>query len=422
MSDDPDPVAAGDPLTYVITVTNSGPANAQGVVVTDTLPAGVTFVSTSGCAEDPTGMPTCSLGTLTAGSSAVYSITVTVDADTTGILTNEAEVNTSPPLINGDDTVSETTTVDVEADLAISKDSVRADSSVPNNNIITYTVTVDNNGPTATAGVIISDPAPSSVSSFAWTCVASGGVSCPAASGTGDINQTTGAFPADGQLIYTIQTVVSSDTVVTNTATVTTLNGLGDPDGSNNIATDVSKPINPTIPIQLFYFPIIMKNYSTSLPPSLPPSNLDLVIDNLVASTNAITIVIRNAGTQSVIDAFWVDAYVNLGRDPVLNEHGPLYWGLSVPNGGIPIEVGEVVTLTVGSPYFAGGDPSIIIPGTEIRAQVDSIGSNAYGAVLESDEGNNVAGPWITTGIGTASLDATRDGVFSLEGLPLRKE
>jgi uncharacterized repeat protein (TIGR01451 family) len=49
-------VYAGTNLTYTITVTNLGPAAAQNVVVFDTLPAGVTFVSaSSGAAAGNTG-------------------------------------------------------------------------------------------------------------------------------------------------------------------------------------------------------------------------------------------------------------------------------------------------------------------------------------------------------------------------------
>src|SRR5260370_632429 len=43
----PATVVAGNQLTYTITVTNNGPSNATNVIVTDTLPAGVNFLSTS---------------------------------------------------------------------------------------------------------------------------------------------------------------------------------------------------------------------------------------------------------------------------------------------------------------------------------------------------------------------------------------
>ena len=83
-TDSQDPVAAGGALSYTLTVTNSGPSDASNVVITETLPSGVTFVSSTGCAEDPAGVPTCSLGTLTAGNAGVATIDVTIDAPTTG--------------------------------------------------------------------------------------------------------------------------------------------------------------------------------------------------------------------------------------------------------------------------------------------------------------------------------------------------
>ncbi len=86
---------AGQNLTYTIQVSNAGPGDAVDVVSTETLPAGVTFVSSSGCAEDPAGVPTCSLGTINAGSSASYTVTVAVDAGAGGTLSNTVSVATS---------------------------------------------------------------------------------------------------------------------------------------------------------------------------------------------------------------------------------------------------------------------------------------------------------------------------------------
>ncbi len=47
-TDSPDPVAAGANLTYTITVQNLGPSTAPNVSLSDTLPAGTTFVSLIG--------------------------------------------------------------------------------------------------------------------------------------------------------------------------------------------------------------------------------------------------------------------------------------------------------------------------------------------------------------------------------------
>ena len=79
-------------MNYTVTVNNAGPDSATNVIVTDTLPAGVTFVSTTGCAEDPGGVPTCNLGTISNGGSKMYTVTVTVDGETLGTITNNVSV------------------------------------------------------------------------------------------------------------------------------------------------------------------------------------------------------------------------------------------------------------------------------------------------------------------------------------------
>ena len=73
-------VSAGDPLTYTITITNLGPSSASQVLVTDTLPAQVTFISASasqGSYDDLTGLWT--VDSLSAGSTAILDIFVTVN-------------------------------------------------------------------------------------------------------------------------------------------------------------------------------------------------------------------------------------------------------------------------------------------------------------------------------------------------------
>jgi uncharacterized repeat protein (TIGR01451 family) len=127
-------------------------------------------------------------------------------------------------------------------DLSIAKQAVRSNEEL--NGVITYTITVNNGGPTAAPGAIVSDPIPAGVTAFVWTCTGAGGATCPDAGPTGGaIHETSGPFPSGGQLVYTVRaTLVSSDTVIINTATVTTLNGLDDPQEDNNSATSVSHP------------------------------------------------------------------------------------------------------------------------------------------------------------------------------------
>jgi uncharacterized repeat protein (TIGR01451 family) len=111
-TDGPDPTLPGSTLFYTVTVTNNGPSPAQGVIVTDTLPAGVTLVTTSGCTEDPAGVPTCTLGDIPALNLAQFTIEVTVDIGTSGTITNTANVSSSTPDPNpGNNTASAGTTL-----------------------------------------------------------------------------------------------------------------------------------------------------------------------------------------------------------------------------------------------------------------------------------------------------------------------
>jgi uncharacterized repeat protein (TIGR01451 family) len=114
--DAPDPVLAGNSLTYTLTVTNHGPDPATGVTLTDTLPAEVAFASSNpgspACGE-AAGVVTCGLGGLSSGQSATVTLEVTVDPAAAGTITNGAEVTSDqldPVASNG--SVSETTTVE----------------------------------------------------------------------------------------------------------------------------------------------------------------------------------------------------------------------------------------------------------------------------------------------------------------------
>jgi len=112
--DNVDPVMAGNSLTYTVDVSNLGPSDAQNVVVTDTLPGEVTYVSdTAGCVEGPVGTLTCSLGDLAANASISFDITVTVKSDTpAGEITNTAEVKSDTLDPNpGNNSANEPTTV-----------------------------------------------------------------------------------------------------------------------------------------------------------------------------------------------------------------------------------------------------------------------------------------------------------------------
>ncbi|MCX7669107.1 MAG: DUF11 domain-containing protein, partial [Anaerolineae bacterium] len=158
----PEPAVAGELLRYTIVVTNYGPSAARAVIVTDTLPAGVTFVSGPAC-NSPTGtLVLCTLGDLAAGATTSVEIVGAVAPTATGVLTNTAAVGSATL----DPNLHNNTTVHVEplaasADLSIVK-TASADKVVAGE-LFTYTLVARNVGPSAATKVVITDPLPTGV-------------------------------------------------------------------------------------------------------------------------------------------------------------------------------------------------------------------------------------------------------------------
>ncbi|MGB9512434.1 MAG: C25 family cysteine peptidase [Candidatus Acidiferrum sp.] len=124
----PNPVNEGTNLTYTLTVTNSGPAIAQNVVVTDPIPAQVTYSSAEttvgSCTYSASSTTvTCNIASLPVGSTAVITINVTaMTFSSSTYSTNTATVSAStsdPDLSNNTSsfttTIQSSTAVDISA-------------------------------------------------------------------------------------------------------------------------------------------------------------------------------------------------------------------------------------------------------------------------------------------------------------------
>lgn len=97
----PGQVAPGDALVYTLTVTNNGPGAAAGVVVTDTLPAGLTYVGNDCGAAYVAPTLTWNVGALGNGAALVCNVTATVDPGAAGTLVNAASVSSTSSDPNG---------------------------------------------------------------------------------------------------------------------------------------------------------------------------------------------------------------------------------------------------------------------------------------------------------------------------------
>ncbi len=80
-----DPIDDATTLVQTIEVFNAGPSPAVGVTAVSTLEVGLELDSSSGCAEDPNGL-VCSLGTIAAGDSVVYTLAISPDVGVRGLL------------------------------------------------------------------------------------------------------------------------------------------------------------------------------------------------------------------------------------------------------------------------------------------------------------------------------------------------
>jgi uncharacterized repeat protein (TIGR01451 family) len=254
--DTPDPVQAGNNLTYTITVTNAGPSAAASVILNDTLPAGTTFVSLASpggwsCTKPPVGSGgtvSCSNPSQAVGS-AVFTLIVAVDLLTPNgtILVNTASASSTTPDPNpGNESGSASTTVGAlaaSADLSVTE--VDNPDPVLAGNNLTYTITVTNAGPNPAADVSLNATLPAgttfvSLSSPAgWSCTISGTVSC-----------SKGSVPV-GFSVFTLIVAVASSTpigtILTNAATIAS--STSDPNPGDNGATAttaVSTPVSGT--------------------------------------------------------------------------------------------------------------------------------------------------------------------------------
>ncbi len=236
----PNPVTAGDDITYSQTVSNGGPNTANTPKVVETLPANTTAVSLTG----PAGW-TCTLATLTCtdganlakGGTGTFTFIVAVNTNATSAISQSVTVSSTTSDPNGtNNTATVTTQVADSADLAITNTASPVPVQAGNN--ITYTQVVTNNGPSTATTVSMTQTTPpnttfqSITTPAGWTCTT------PAVNGTGTITCTDPSF-APGSSSFTLKLAVTAGTAagtaINDTASVTS--AVTDPTTSNNSAT-----------------------------------------------------------------------------------------------------------------------------------------------------------------------------------------
>jgi uncharacterized repeat protein (TIGR01451 family)/CSLREA domain-containing protein len=152
MVDSPDPVPVNGPITYILTVTNNGPDNANDVVLTDQLPSTANVISVTpdqGSCNDVTAHPlTCNLGSLNNGSTVI--VTIVISSPTVTTLTNTANVSSAlnDPIPDNNAALTTTTVIPIwlhVTNLAVSVSGLPQTAAVDTE--VTVTLNVASSGP-----------------------------------------------------------------------------------------------------------------------------------------------------------------------------------------------------------------------------------------------------------------------------------
>ena len=226
-------VAPGGTVVYTVTVGNPvGPDAIEGALVEDTPPAELdclwTCAAQNGatCSEDPIAGDLAELVDLPVGGLVVFTGTCAIDADAgspdgTTVLTNTATVSVPVGASDPDpsnNTASDSDTVLVpDADLLIFKTD-GSTTAFPGDSL-TYTISIDNPGPSDLASATVTDDLPA-VLSCTWTCAAAEGASCTTAPPAGDLADTV-VLPVGGSLLYTATCTLDPAATGTLSNTVT---------------------------------------------------------------------------------------------------------------------------------------------------------------------------------------------------------
>ena len=262
-SDSPDPVVAGTNITYTLTLSNEGTADAQNVDLSDNVPTGTTFVSMSQTTGPSfnlttpgvggTGTANATAATLAAGATATFTFVVRVNSNVPdgGAISNSPRVVSNPPdTINTDNGPNESTNVIARADMLVGK---VGPATAPANGNASYTITVTNGGPSNAQGVDLSDTLPANTTfvSMAQNTGPVFNLNTPAVGGTGTAHATITTMAAGASATFTLVVKINAAAAIgssiSNTASIATT--TTDPAGGNNSSNTSLTVVPPSLSI-----------------------------------------------------------------------------------------------------------------------------------------------------------------------------
>ncbi len=218
----------GSNFSYDITVSNAGPAGATGVVVTDSLPAQVSYVSNTCGASFAAPTLTWTVGALANAASQMCTINVTVVSGGSISNTASATSTSTDPTPANDSATAVVGGAPLDADLSMSK-TASGGGNFETGTPVSYLLSVSNAGPADATGVVVTDSLPAGLTYVSNDC----GASYVAPTLTWTIGALANGASANCNLVAT----VASTGQISNSASVTATNT--DPNGANNTGTAV---------------------------------------------------------------------------------------------------------------------------------------------------------------------------------------
>ncbi|MCP4305877.1 MAG: DUF11 domain-containing protein [bacterium] len=387
----------GDPVVFIISIVNDGPDTATNLVVSDHLPAGLSYENGSiagGNAQDDASLPTLSWSIDAMASGATTNLTYTaVVATPTGVpdeYENVAEVTASdtldpdstPDNDDGDQSEDDEDSAQIvpqSADLSLVK---TVSDSTPNvGDTVVFTITVDNAGTDDATGVAVTDVVPAGFGTIA-NASHSGVIAGTTVTWTGL------AVAAGGSIALTFEAVVNAPPgSYENAAQISATDQL-DPDSTpGNDDGDQSEDDEDAVTVAPQQADLeIAKSVSIATPN--------------VGDSITFTVAVTNAGPSDASGVDVVDVVPDGYNAITAISHGGAAVGATITWSGLSVPSGATVALTfdvvVDAPTGAPGEYRNTAQVTASdQFDPDSTPGNDDGDQSEDDEDEAVATPQV---------------------------
>ena len=381
----PSTVNKNDLVTYSISVKNNGPSSATKVLVSDPLPAGLEYISSTpsqGACAFTAPVVTCDLGTM--GNAATATVEIITRAIGIGTIENTATVSSdATDLVTANNSSKTGVAVGTLSDLTITK--THKGTFVVNETGM-YTLRVTNIGTDSDPGPItVTDTLPAGLtyldsSGDGWTCTNTGQtVACNHA---GPL--TAGSSLPDLQI--RVKVLPEAFPNVTNTANVSS--NFGESNTTNNSASDATAVTAPVL--------VLSKSASSG------------IVE--IGGTLGYTLTMRNNGTISIDSLELVD---NLPLGMVYKANSSTLDGAKIADPKITVQNGkQILTWTI---------PGTLEPSTERSVKFTVIATPQLpdAEIKNTATASGKAGPLsvvVASNVAVAQTK-TRKGVFDNKGV-----